>query len=287
MTVWPELKKNDKRLTVPQKYLGSSVPHHVSSVFADLKGEPSSESWLGSEIIHGENISLLHQEGDWAFVQSCRDKYVGWTQVSNTEKGFVAATHIVSVPRTFIYPQADMKTPRAGYLGLGSRVVIVDEKEVRGTHYMVLQNGQALIASHLLQIEQHENDYVGVAESLSKTPYLWGGSTAYGIDCSGLVQLAMRMAGIEVPRDSDMQAATVGTPFDANDDWSNIERGDLIFWRGHVGICQGIKDGEQYLIHANGYTMDVTSEPLKQAIARIEFLYEKPIGFRRPEKIGT
>lgn len=301
MSQWPNLKPLDKRLNlysskVAERSLIGQVeaeefidgdPFHIATVLADLKSEPNHECGLDCQIVRGENVLVFAEKNGWAWVKSIRDNYVGWTKSSNLASGVFSPTHWVSVPRTYVYPQADMKSSRSGYLGMAAGVMVVGKTETRGTKYLILKDGNAMIADHLAPIDKFYSDYVEVAELLLRTPYLWGGSSSYGIDCSGLVQLSMRMAGIEVLRDSDMQAASIGTPFEANQDWSNIKRGDLVFWRGHVGICQGVKDGQQYLIHANGNTMDVTSEPLDEAIKRIEFLYEKPIGFRRPVKIGA
>ena len=121
-------------------------------------------------------------------------------------------------------------------------------------------------------------DYVGVAEQLLSTPYLWGGASAFGIDCSGFVQLSMRMTGRSAPRDSDMQAAHLGEPLDPGKDFAGLRRGDLVFWKGHIAI---MLDGRN-IIHANGHTMMVSREPLAEAVERIAYLYGGPTGFRRP-----
>ena len=163
----------------------------------------------------------------------------------------------------------------------------MDHAETRGTQYAILDSGEVVIANHLVEAGNHSTDYVSVAETLLRTPYLWGGSTAFGIDCSGLVSLAMQMAGIDVLRDSDMQAATIGEPVAIRPDWGDLKRGDLLFWRGHVAIAQGEIGGQQHMLHANGHTMDVASEPVAEAVLRIEHLYEKPIGVRRPARLGA
>ena len=142
----------------------------------------------------------------------------------------------------------------------------------------MLASGEAMIAGHLRPVGEPAADYVAVAETLIDTPYLWGGTTGFGIDCSGLVQLSMRMAGRDVLRDTDMQAATVGEPVEPGPDFSALRRGDLVFWKGHVAIMTDAAS----MIHANGHTMIVSREGLREAIDRIGYLYGQPTGFRRP-----
>ena len=109
----------------------------------------------------------------------------------------------------------------------------------------------------------NETDFVAVAERFLGTPYLWGGKTALGLDCSGLVQVALTACGVSCPRDSDMQEEALGTAVAA--DPSALLRGDLIFWKGHVAIVRG----PDSLLHANAHHMAVAIEPVAQAVARI------------------
>lgn len=151
--------------------------------------------------------------------------------------------------------------------------------ETRGTGYAQLDSGGWVVESHLGPKSSLASDYVAIAETLLNTPYLWGGTSAFGIDCSGLVQLSQRFSGRTVPRDSDMQADRLGSPVEPGSGYRNLLRGDLVFWKGHVAI---MTDPET-IIHATGSTMMVTRESLKEAIERIRQLYDEPTGFRRPE----
>lgn len=253
-------------------------PARIAAAISDVRGAPQPDASLSTQMLRGEDVRVFDEADDWAWVQSERDGYVGYVAGTVLEPRGAAATHVVSVPRTFLYPGPDMKLPRGDVLSLGTELVITGATETRGTAYALLASGEAVIARHLVPVGQYAADYVAVAEDLFGTPYLWGGVSAFGIDCSGLVQLAMRMAGREMRRDSDMQAATAGEAFDPGPDYSGLARGDLVFWKGHVGIMLDAAT----LIHANGHTMMVSREKLADAIDRIGYLYGGPTGFRRP-----
>lgn len=258
----------------------SPVRQRIITPVADLRRDPAPDSGPQSQVLYGDEVQVFEQKNGWSWVQAIRDNYVGYVldaELSETVSSEPFPTHHVCVPRSFVYPAADLRLRHCTALSLGSAVTVTGHAVTRGTDYALLDNGQAMIAAHLRPITQHSNDYVTTAETLLHTPYLWGGTSGFGIDCSGLVQLALRDAGYDVVRDSDMQAEGLGTSIDAGENFSNLRRGDLVFWPGHVAIMCS----PDMMIHASGHTMTVTYEPLSDAITRIAYLYDQPSGFRR------
>jgi len=282
MSKLPTLDPLDRRLNVLDEngntISGKVRPATIKVAFTELRDKADFNAAIDTQLMFGEDVEVFEEHKNGSRVKAVRDGYVGWLETSTLEYDPKPATHLVHMPRTFLYPEPDLKLPHKGMRSMGSGLRILSEIENCGTHYALLESGEAVIAKHIRPVEAHDRDYVLVAESLVATPYLWAGTTAFGLDCSGFVKLAMFMCGKNVLRDSDMQAATIGEEIDPGKHFENVKRGDLIFWRGHVGIAQG--DG--MIIHANGHSMDVTSEPLMEAIERISYLYEMPIGVRRP-----
>ncbi|WP_157017569.1 C40 family peptidase [Mesorhizobium xinjiangense] len=253
-------------------------PMRIAVPAADMRAGPAADSGVNSQLVFGDPVLLFETGGDTAWVQAVEDDYVGYVRSSDLAEPDAGPTHHVVVPRTFAYPGPELKAPATRTLSMGSRVRVVGHAETRGTHYALLASGEALIAAHLLAIDEWLPDFVTVAEMFGHTPYLWGGTSGFGLDCSGLIQLAMRMAGRVVLRDSDMQAETIGTPVEPGGDHAGLRRGDLVFWKGHVGIV--CAPGQ--MIHASGHQMMVVKEPLAEAVARIRRVYAEPTGFRRP-----
>lgn len=253
------------------------IPKLVKVAVVDMRRQPSADAGLDTQLLRGDRVKLFDQSDGWAWVQAERDRYVGYVLRDGLAEHAPPSgrVHRVSVPRTFVYNQPDLKRPALEGLSMGTSIDVVGITQTRGTDYAELADGTFCIAAHLKPEADSVDDYVAIAERFVNTPYLWGGTSAFGIDCSGLVQLAMMMAGRSVLRDSDMQEATIGTIIDPA---AGLVRGDLVFWNGHVGIMQ---DAGR-LLHANAHTMDVTSEPLGQAVARIERLYGAPTSYRRP-----
>ncbi|MTI17168.1 glycoside hydrolase [Rhodobacteraceae bacterium RKSG542] len=230
-----------------------------------LRAKPSLDSGIDTEVLYGETLRVFEETSDgrsWA--QSLTDSYVGWLPSSSLGTA-INATHRVLALRTYRYPEAELKRPPVGMLSMGSMVQVVDQAETRGLEYSKLSDGSWVVSRHLVGLDHKVEDWVSVAESMVGTPYLWGGRSTVGTDCSGLVQLSAQTGGFSLPRDADMQEAGAGTaiPFDIEN--LALQRGDLLFWRGHVGIMSD----PDTLLHANGFTMSVAYEPLRDALARI------------------
>lgn len=244
-----------------------------------LRSGPDKELGVDTEALFGEEIYVFEQNDGWAWIQLLKDNYVGYVPVEAVSIGFKKISHVVAQPRTFLYPEPDMKRRPLALLSMGSRLDIVDEAQGNGIQFLITRDGQAIVERHCRHFKAFSGpDYVNHAGRLLETPYRWGGCSAFGVDCSGLVQLAMFMTGVYVKRDSDMQAVSVGEVIDPGEGYKYLERGDLIFWDGHVAIVEDNKT----ILHANGFTMSVAREPISAAIARIEPLYGKPTLFRRP-----
>ncbi|MEL6784441.1 MAG: NlpC/P60 family protein [Pseudomonadota bacterium] len=252
------------------------TPAHICAPVADMMNKPDADAGMDTQALLGEAVHRLERANGWCWVQRVRDGYVGYVRAHAVVDGSAEPTHRVSAPRTFTYAMDDLKSPRRQALSMGSLVTVVGQSERRGTTYALLDNGEAVFANHLIGLDHPLTDPVAVAERLIHTPYLWGGATGFGIDCSGLVAMGHLLCGHSVPRDSDMQAAGLGEPLEGDN--PALQRGDLVFWKGHVGMMQS----PTQLLHANGHTMDVASEPLADAVARIGYLYGPPTGYRRP-----
>ena len=245
----------------------------VSAESLPLRREPRFDGRLDTEALHGETVTVYAEDEGWAWVQVDHDGYVGYMPSEGLVAATVTPTHRVSALRTYVFPEPDAKVPPLAMLSLNARIAVAEDDG----RYVRLAHGGFVYARHVAPLGDHVGDLVAVAERFLGTPYLWGGRTSVGLDCSGLVQLAAAAAGHSVPRDADMQAAEAGEPLDWREGGA-LCRGDLVFWEGHVGIMTSPQD----LIHANAHHMAVEMEPLRQAADRIEAAAGFPIsGVRR------
>ena len=273
----PDLAESGLEGQVKAARFFEGEPAHVISPVVDVRPRPDHQSSISTQLLYGENVQVFDRHEGWAWVKNQADSYVGYVSDAALATGASQSTHVVIGPRTFIYSGPDMKLPIGQAVSMGSRLSIVSETTTRSTRFLVLENGSAVVASHCRALDAQSNiDAVGVASLFLETPYLWGGRSGFGIDCSGLVQLALAMTGKSAPRDSDQQAAGLGQPIDPDID--GLQRGDLVFWKGHVAL---VEDND-LILHASGATMWVTREKREDAIARIRPHYGEPTGYRRP-----
>jgi hypothetical protein len=233
----------------------------VADAIADLRQAPSPEAEIATQALYGECITLYEEDEGWGWVQLGRDGYVGYLSMHAVADGMPQPTHRIGVNRTFVYPFANMKLPVLEALPLGASVCV--RRIVKG--FAQIADAGYVFADHLLPVDEKVPDFVAVAERLLHAPYLWGGKTSLGIDCSGLVQLSLAEAGIAAPRDTDLQEKALGVDLAFDDGLCGLKRGDLVFWRGHVGIMRD----STYVLHANAQHMLVASEPLREARDRV------------------
>jgi cell wall-associated NlpC family hydrolase len=247
------------RVAAPRYVAGE--PRQVVSAAAPLWSRPDRSAGWASQALHGELVAVYDERDGLAWGQLARDGYVGYLPADALSRKVATPTHRVAVPGTCLYAAADAKALTRLHLGLNAVVRVAE----MGASFARLSDDGFVPARHLAEIGTFAPDFVAVAERFVGTPYVWGGKTRLGLDCSGLVQTAMHAAGLEAPRDSDMQMVELGNPVEARSDLGGLQRGDLVFWKGHVGI---LTDGVT-LLHANAHCMAVTAEPLRGAVDRI------------------
>jgi len=245
----------------------------VADAQAPLRRAPRADAPLDTEALKGERMTVYETEEGWAWGQLATDGYVGYLPASALAPPGPAASHKVAALRTLVFPGPDIKLPPLEALPFGAHIAVA---RIDGP-FAITAAGGHLPSRHLVAVDTHESDFVAVAEHFLGTPYLWGGKTVLGLDCSGLVQVALTACGIPCPRDSDMQEQALGYPLVPDAQAAGCRRGDLIFWKGHVAI---VRD-EATLIHANAFHMAVAIESLREALARIAATGSKPTSIRR------
>ena len=261
---------DDKRL---QRPAGEPVSHQVTAGRVAVRETPAQDGRLATQALQGELVDVFQQQDGFGLVQCRRDRYCGWARMESLSASPVRPTHKIISPGTHCYREPDLKSPPDIMLSHGARLAVSG----REGDWLCSERGRWVHARHAAPLETLEDDPAAVAERFLHTPYLWGGRESQGIDCTGLTQQAFEAVGVMLPRDSDMQFAWAGHEIP---DWraqNALRRGDLVFWKGHVGI---MTDAD-HLLHANAWHMAVAVEPLETAITRIANYYAEPIGARR------
>jgi len=255
------VSKADKRVTIegdlkPIKRLRVSVP------FAPLLRRRDIFKGLESQLIFGTLFDVYKEDGDWVWGQEVQDGYPGYI-------GYIPrlvlseysdnSTHRVCVLKAPVFPEPDLKNVTGFLLPLNAKVTI-NRKDGK---YLFDESIGYIHSNHVSALSERSGDYVKFAELHFGLPYIWGGVSSDGLDCSGLVQSSLRAVGLDAPRDSDMQEQALGKTINPE---NGLERGDLVFWKGHVGIMTN----SETLLHANAHHMTVFREPLNEATRRIQ-----------------
>ncbi|MFK7793372.1 MAG: C40 family peptidase [Devosiaceae bacterium] len=236
--------------------------HRIQAPITNILSDPSGDART-NQAFFGETFMVYQTQGYWAWGQLLTDGYVGWVSALDLiAHDSTQATHLICAPLTRA-TDASIKVLGTGPLPMGAQLRVSDASiAVNGSSAPFAQSDAGAIpAAHLQEIGTPQADWVAVAERFAHTPYVWGGRSALGIDCSALVQLALQQAGLPCPRDSDMQEADMGVAVDRAE---GLQRGDLVFWPGHVGIMLD----QAKLFHANAFAMSTVPEPLADVEAR-------------------
>jgi cell wall-associated NlpC family hydrolase len=259
----------DKRLHAFRSDLADDALQGKCDATAFVKGEamqccvpltavrraPVDDAMQLTQVLWGETVRVFERKNGWAWAQLDRDGYVGYVEETALADHLSSARKHLPVRSAHLFPAADLKTQPAIAIPMGAELTVVESVG----DYSKLDSGHFIYNQHLNA--KQPVDFVSVAEQFLHTPYLWGGKTIWGLDCSGLVQVSLQATGAACLRDSDMQEQSLGQAISPDD----LRRGDLVFWKGHVGIMQD----DTTLLHANGFHMMVVSEPLKTAVERI------------------
>ncbi len=251
----------------------ATIDAQVHATMTPLKYDPDDASETLTYLLKGEPLQVLGETEGWQLVVSVIDGYLGWIDIASLRPDVLGPTHRVNMPLSHIYSAPDIKSKPTSALVMGSYVTITGSAQ---NSFMPLKEGGWVFEKHLAIVGQYQSDPVLIAESMIGAPYLWGGRSALGIDCSGLVQVALASCGHRVHRDSGAQFESLGRLLE---DGETPMRGDLAFFPGHVGWMLD----SLHILHANSTQMAVTIDTVNIVIKRIAQETELPpfSGFKR------
>lgn len=254
----PDLAAKHLEGRIAAERFAAGVDYQCSAGAAPIRRAPVGDAMQEDQLLFGEVFTVYEEREGWGWGQSGRDQYVGYVAMEALSAPPLAPTHRVSALRTYCFSAPDLKSAPLFLLSMNAKVTAREHKD----RYVKIARAGWVFAGHLAPLEAPAPDWVAEAERFLGAPYFWGGRESLGLDCSGLVQSALEAGGVLAPRDADMQEA-LGEALPVR--LEGLRRGDLVFWKGHVGI---MLDAER-LLHANAHHMATAVEPLAQAAARI------------------
>ncbi|MGK9165501.1 C40 family peptidase [Inquilinus limosus] len=260
----PDLAAESLRGIHPAERYAAGTSHQAIRGIVPMRSAPDAALGQATEMLYGETITVYEVKDGWAWGQLTADGYVGYVEAAALSDRIAAPTHRVRAFRAFLYPAPDFKRPPIRALSFRSPVEVVETVKGYARIREAGEPGGWLPEVALGSIDAVEPDVVATAQRFLGVPYLWGGRSSLGIDCSGLAQLAHAAAGIAIERDTYRQVQTAGGLV-GTDEKVGLRRGDLVYFPGHVGL---MVDGET-LIHANARAMAVSLDPAREVAARV------------------
>ena len=258
----PDLAALHLKGKVESQRFVEGIVHTITRGRIAMHAQPSTDAPLETELLFGQTFVVYEHANGWAWGQSTFDNSVGYVHTIACSPEPAVASHRVCALATPLLPAPDPKKPARDLLPMNATVSVTGSDK----GFAHISPYGYVFEKHLSLLQYFQPDWVGVAEMFVGTPYVWGGRTHAGLDCSGLVQTSLEGSGVKAPRDTDLQERAVGKPLELEPALSNLRRGDLVFWEGHVAI---MIDDER-ILHANSFHMQVAIENLKDAVRRIE-----------------
>ena len=255
----PDLAAAHLKGVIPAERYREGRIKQVTHDAVGLRSEPSVDAMLETQLLFGELFTVYELKNDLVWGQAAPDSHVGYAPADGFGEPAAPPTHRVTVRATPLLSAPDVKQPAKAILPMNAKLHVAED----AGRFSRLADGLYVFTAHIAPLQTRTPDWVAVTEAFVGTPYLWGGKTYAGIDCSGLIQTALELAGISAPRDTDLMETALGQPIALD---APLARGDLIFWKGHMGAMLD----ESRLIHASAYAMQVVIEDFAAARTRIE-----------------
>ncbi len=229
----------------------------LNSPVANINSKPSEKSEITSQILYGEKFKILSKKNGWLKIKTNFDNYVGFIKKSKFNKNFKPTNKICKL-KSKIFKKINNKfVPTNNFLYFASGISIKNFNK----DYVEFERNKWIKKKDIKKIDHYEKNYIKIVKLFLGSKYLWGGKTSIGIDCSALIQIYFYYNRVFFPRDTKDQIK-----FCKKKSKKKLYRGDIIFWKGHVGMCI---DRSKF-IHAYGPKKKVLIMPTSFTIRLIQ-----------------